>query len=168
MVTWRKKKTVADFIALLKEVKALVLLDYRGLKTPQITKLREKLKKTGANLKVVKNTLFQISLSSANYPKIPLKGPTSIAFGEDLFSILKLLKEEEIEERIKIGFLEKKTIGKENLLELAEIPSLAYLFALIKSSLEAPIYLLVSLLATNLDQLILTLSKIKKGGEKDG
>jgi len=158
----KKKKIVTSLKNLLAKTKGLVLLDYKGLKTSQITDFRERLKEKDCQFKVVKNTLFSLALSSSGYPKIELEGPTSIAFGKDIFPILSLLQKYEFEKRIKLGFFEKKLIPKEKLNALAKIPSLDYLKSLLVSYLNSLFENLVFTLESNLNQLVFILERCKE------
>jgi large subunit ribosomal protein L10 len=54
-----KRETVQDLIKKLQEAKSVVFANYQGLTVAQLTELRQKLKKSEAELSVVKNTLLK-------------------------------------------------------------------------------------------------------------
>src|SRR5687767_8422778 len=66
----------------IKGSKALVLTDYTGLTVAQINELRTKVKATGGDYTVIKNTLLRIALKDANLPvdavADKLNGPTGL------------------------------------------------------------------------------------------
>jgi len=57
-----KEKKVEEIKADLQDSKVVVLTDYRGLTVAEINELRRTLKETGAQYKVVKNTLTRLAL----------------------------------------------------------------------------------------------------------
>lgn len=74
---------------------ATVLTDYRGLSVPQLAKLREALRESGATYKVAKNTLIRLAAAELGYevPKETLSGPTALAYaGEDIAGTAKALR----------------------------------------------------------------------------
>ena len=54
----QKKAAVADLVELLNKAQAWFLLSQKGLDMPTITQARADLRKEGANLKVIKNTMM--------------------------------------------------------------------------------------------------------------
>ncbi|NDF17031.1 MAG: 50S ribosomal protein L10, partial [Verrucomicrobia bacterium] len=46
----------------------LIVLDYTGMKVSEFSELRGRLRKVGAAVKVVKNTLFRRALNEASLP----------------------------------------------------------------------------------------------------
>src|SRR5258708_26775471 len=73
----------------LKKAKVAVLTDYRGLKVSQIQDLRGRLRTSGVEYRVVKNTLARRAADAAGYKDLEseLKGPVAIAFGYDDLSL---------------------------------------------------------------------------------
>jgi large subunit ribosomal protein L10 len=70
---------------------AVVVTHYMGLTVAQLTELRHRLRKEGATLKVVKNTLAQKALNGAGAGAHDLfKGPVAIAYGPDPVSAAKV------------------------------------------------------------------------------
>ena len=56
-----KQPVVAEISDLLKDAKAVVLADYRGLTVEQDTQLRKELREAGIAYKVYKNTLMNFA-----------------------------------------------------------------------------------------------------------
>ena len=60
-----------------------ILTDYRGLSTAEMTQLRNKLRESGVEYRVVKNTLARFAAEAAGRDDLLrfFKGPVAIAFG---------------------------------------------------------------------------------------
>ncbi len=71
---------------------AVVVTHYMGLTVAEMTDLRGRLRKEGAQLKVVKNTLVQKALggSKGEAGDALFKGPVAIAYGKDPVSAAKI------------------------------------------------------------------------------
>ncbi len=79
------KATVVDEIAeKMKSSATYVLFDYQGLTVSDTNELRRKLRESGSDLKVYKNTLTARALEKLNINLSEhLNGPKAIAFGTD-------------------------------------------------------------------------------------
>lgn len=166
MPTQKKEEIIKNLSELLAKTRGVVFVDYQGQNTAQINALRKKLKEEECEFQVVKNTLLQIGLVKSNYPKIEFEGPTAVIFvKKDIFLALKILegytKVEELP-KIKSGFWEKELVSKEQLENLAKIPSVEYLKGLVLNSLNAPLDNLVNALSWNLRQLAYVLNWTKE------
>ena len=162
---------VQDLTAKLKEAKGIALVDYQGLTVSQINKLRQKVKKTGATLSVVKNRLLRRALNGAGLKvEGEIAGPTALVLSEkDEISPLKAIWEfaHSFElPKFKFGFLEQKRVEGEELQKLATLPSRDQLLGQLTATLAYPSRKLIYSLNFNRQKLILVLSQIKKGGEK--
>ncbi len=82
MPTPEKESQVAEIRERLSRARAVVLTDYRGLNVGEISDLRGRLRKAGAEYRVVKNTLVEIAAESLGLPSLEqyLAGPTAAAF----------------------------------------------------------------------------------------
>jgi len=71
---------------------AVVVTHYMGLTVAELTDLRGRLRKEGASLKVVKNTLVQKALNGrvGEAGDALFKGPVAIAYGPDVSSAAKV------------------------------------------------------------------------------
>ncbi|NCW28457.1 MAG: 50S ribosomal protein L10, partial [Verrucomicrobia bacterium] len=73
----------------------LIVLDYTGMKVSEFSELRGRLRKVGAAVKVVKNTLFKRALGEASWPAIDkdLAGQTAVVSGgQDAPAAAKVIK----------------------------------------------------------------------------
>ncbi len=175
MPAQKKIFAVENLTAQIKDAKAVVLTDYRGLNVPQMQDLRRAIKKAGGKLEVAKNTLLKLALKKSDIKKPEIEstlvGPTAVLFAEkDKVSPLKALVSFAREHglpKLKIGFVEGKVLVKEKLEELALMPSRPELVTKLVGLLSSPTYGLVSVLKWNQTRLVLTIKEIQKskGGE---
>jgi len=157
----------------IKEAKSVVLADYRGLKASQANTLRSQVKKMGAEVQVVKNTLLLRALVDAELlPKskgkdqaLKLEGPTmALLTKEDELTALKTFlafgKSAEIL-ILKAGFVEGKLLEKEELSRFASLPGKTELRAILVGLLTQPTRKLVYDLNLNLQKLVIILGQVK-------
>lgn len=172
MPSQKNINTLIEIKDKLNKSKSVVFADYMGLNVKQISDLRKKVKESGAEFKVLKNTLLRLGLKELGW-KIEegvvlkeLSGPTAVLFGyEDEIAPLKALydfsQENELP-KIKFGFLTKDFLTGEKIISLAKLPSKEVLLAKLVSNLSSPIYGLVYTLKGNLTKLVLVLNQIRK------
>jgi large subunit ribosomal protein L10 len=77
-----KREVIERLVAQIKESKALIVTDYRGLTVTQTAEIRNALREAGASFHVAKNTLARMAAEQADRPTLVefLEGPTAIAF----------------------------------------------------------------------------------------
>ncbi|MDR2861683.1 MAG: 50S ribosomal protein L10 [Syntrophobacterales bacterium] len=133
------RKTKEEVIAALREkiqnAKLVVLADYSGLNVEEITTLRNTLRKSDTELRVVKNTLFEIASRETDVAALEsyLNGPLAIALNSgDVVEPAKILvdfakKNAKLE--IIAGTLEGKVLTEGQIQALAELPSRDVLLA---------------------------------------
>jgi large subunit ribosomal protein L10 len=101
------------------------LLDYQGIKVPQVTALREKVRQSGGEYVVVKNTiaLRAIDGNALSQLKEHFVGPTAVAYGKDPVALAKTLTEFAKEAPVlqfKAGLVEGRAIDGNALGQLKE------------------------------------------------
>lgn len=141
----QKGKVVDEISTKLKESKATIVVDYRGLDVSEITELRQQLREANVDFKVYKNSLVRRATAEAELTDIDaeLVGPTAIAFGyDDVVTPAKVLnnfaKEHEALE-LKAGIIEGNVVSLEEVKALAELPSYEGLLSMLANVLQAPI-----------------------------
>ena len=79
----QKQESIEDIKGVFQSSGAVVVTHYLGLTVAEMTDLRVRLRKEGAKLKVVKNTLVQKALDgqAGEAGDALFKGPVAIAFG---------------------------------------------------------------------------------------
>ena len=85
MPTQRKVDQVADLTDKLTRAQLALVTDYRGLTVAEISDLRARLRKSGAELIVAKNTLMERAAKGTGREGLSnlLAGPTAVAFAYD-------------------------------------------------------------------------------------
>jgi len=163
----QKKKIVESLKEKLDRQKALIFVDFTGLKVKDLSDLRKKLKAASNELKVAKKTLLDIVLKEKGL-KIEtkeLQGEIALVFGyEDMISPAKMVHQfSKGNPNIRIlgGFIENKYADAEDIIALAELPSREVLLAKLAGSISAPISGFVNTLQYNLKGLMYLLIKIK-------
>jgi large subunit ribosomal protein L10 len=122
-----KQQVVTEIAEKMKNAATYVLFEYRGLTVTETNELRRKLKESGSEYKVYKNTLTKRALDSINVNLDEhLNGPKAIAFGDDAVAPIKVLsdfakKHKALE--IKVGVVDGEIADEKMLAELASIPS---------------------------------------------
>jgi len=166
----KKEQVVAELQEKLKDVKMAVLADYSGLNVAKITELRNELRKSNAELRVVKNTLFRLASKDTEYKLFDehLKGPVALmmSFGDVVAPTKALVdfakKNEKME--LRVGVLEGKVLMSDQIKELSELPSREVLLGKLLSLLVASQTSLVNVLSGVPRQLVQVLEayRIKK------
>jgi large subunit ribosomal protein L10 len=164
----QKVEQVDLLIEKLKKAKVAVLTDYRGLKVNQIQELRGKLRTANVEYRVVKNTLARRAAESAGYKALEseLKGPIAIAFGYDDLSLPpRLINEFVRSTRLKVeivgGLVEGRVFDRDQIKQLADLPSREVLLAQLLGTLQSPVAQLVGIMQTPLQQLMGVLEAYK-------
>lgn len=173
MPTSKKIFTVQNLTQKLKDTKALVLADYRGLSVSQMADLREEVKKAGGELEVVKNRLLGRAAKEAKVAIADevLTGPTAALWAwEDEIEPIKALHDFSQKAglpKIKLGLFEGRVVSLERVKELASLPSLNELKLKLVNTLQSPTFGLTNALNWNVKKLVLLLNaKSKKQNEK--
>lgn len=136
------KATVVDEIAeKMKSSATYVLFDYQGLTVSDTNELRRKLRESGSDLKVYKNTLTARALEKLNINLSEhLNGPKAIAFGTDAVAPIKALSDfakTHSALEMRIGVVDGEVADINMLNELASIPSREGLLTMFASGLLA-------------------------------
>lgn len=162
----QKREVINDISTKMKEAKAMVFADYRGLTVEQDTELRSALRKAGVQYRVVKNTLTRFAAKENGLDDLSeyLNGPTSMAYSDtDPVAPAKILNEyakkfDKLE--IKVGVLEGKIIDINGVKALAELPPREVLIAKVLGGFNAPISGFVNVLNANIRGLVVALNAI--------
>ena len=136
------KQTVIDEITNnVKESSSFIFLDNNGLTVAETMELRRKLRESGSELKIYKNTLVARALKDLNIDvEKELNGPKVVAFGKDIISPIKVAAEfakNHDKLVMKIGIVDGKVTEIDELKKLATIPSRETLLTMFASGLLA-------------------------------
>ena len=132
-----------------------ILIDYRGIPTPEMNTLRRKLQASGNKYRVVKNTLARFAAEKTGKQAVvgSLKGPMAIAFGySDVSGTAKILtdyiRDSKLTLNITGGFMGNRLLTAGDVATLATLPSREVLIARVLGQMNAPITALASALAS--------------------
>ena len=147
-----------------------IVVDYRGLKVGPITELRKRLNKAGAEIHIVKNSIFRIAVKEAGVADLngALAGQLAVVTGQKDISVaakvVKTFNAEFDRLKIKFGYLNSQRLADKDIMALADLPSIEVLRGKLLGVLNAPATKLVRLLNTPASQLVRVLqAKVDKG-----
>ena len=157
-----KEKVVADLVERLRTTESLIVADYRGLTNAELVGLRAKLRSSGAQLKVVKNTLTRRAAHEAGAEALLalLEGPTAIAFVQsdgDAVAVAKALSDTAKETKVlalRGGILSGRSISGADVEELAKLPAPEVVKSQLVGVIVAPLTQLAALVAAPLRDLV--------------
>ncbi len=149
----KKEQVLTQYQKWVESSQAVVLVEYTGIKMKDLDAIRAKLRDTGGEFHIVKNT-FARKIMEANGISIPegyLVKSTAIAFAfKDAAATTKALTDATVKmEAIKVkgGFLGKQALSTNQVKALAELPPLPVVRAQLLGVLQAPASKLVRTLA---------------------
>jgi large subunit ribosomal protein L10 len=143
--TQRKIESVANLTDKLSRTQFMVVADYRGLTVAEIGDLRKKLRETGAELIVAKNTLTLIAAKQAGYDALEplLAGPTALAFAyDDAAKTAKAINEFNRGPKklvVRGGMLGKSLLAGNAVDQVAQLPSREQVLAQIVGGIASPV-----------------------------
>jgi large subunit ribosomal protein L10 len=149
-----KKIITQDYVARLQASPYFIVVDYRGLSVGHFGELRKRLAAGGAEVHVVKNSIFRIAAQEAGIADLAgsLDGQLAVVTGRRDVSVaakvLKTFSAEFEKPRLKFGYLGNRRIETQELAMLADLPSLEVLRSKLLGLLQAPAGNLVRLLNT--------------------
>ena len=140
-----KQPVVDEISELLKDAKAVVLADYRGLTVEQDTVLRKTLREKGVTYKVYKNTLVKRAIKGTAFEELTqnLDGPTAVAISsEDATAPAKTIFEfakKADKLQLKAGVIEGTYYDDKTINTIATIPSKEELLGRLLGSIQSPV-----------------------------
>lgn len=165
-----KQILTREYLARLNASPFFIVVNYRGLKVGHLTELRKRLNKAGAEVHVVKNSIFRIAAKEAGVGDLngTMAGQLAVVTGQkDISAAAKIVKTFGAEfDRLKIqfGYLNNQRLAEADLLTLADLPSIEVLRSKLLGVLNAPAQKLVTLINTPAQQLARVIkAKAEKG-----
>jgi len=128
-----------------KEVKTAIIFDYQGLTVGQFTNLRNELRKAECEVKVYKNNITQRAVQLVGYEKLTesfVGAKALIMSFNDVVAPAKIIVDFAKENKvvnIEAGIIEGKTVGKAELINLANLPSRETLLTQLAAGLLMPV-----------------------------
>jgi large subunit ribosomal protein L10 len=149
MPTAEKEKSIEQAKEWYSKSSGVVFTDYRGLKVKELQALRSDLRKKGAEIHVLKNTLFRLAAGD-DAPKLADElhnGTTAFAFVfENEAEIAKTLLEYARTSRkliVKGGFFGGKSFTAQQVEQLSQLPSREVLLSQVIGAIAAPLTTLI-------------------------
>ncbi|MCU0491805.1 MAG: 50S ribosomal protein L10 [Chloroflexaceae bacterium] len=146
MPTERKVATVAELTEKMSRMQLAVITDYRGMTVAELTGLRAKLRESGAELIVAKNTLLLIAARETGYDAMEslLAGPTAIAFAyDDVTKAAKVLNDAAKATArplpIRGGMLGKNVFPADGLEQVTKLPSREQALSQVVGLVQSPL-----------------------------
>ena len=172
-----KRTDKETFVEAIKErldrAPALYITDFSGLDVKSMTKLRQQLRRSGAEYLVAKNRLVLRALQGTSLPDLSeaLKGPTGVVFGyegpvEPAKALADFAKEHGDRPVFKLGVLENQILDAAAIQRLAKLPPKNQMMAELAGALQAPLAALVGVLGAKLQEALGLLEALKaeRGG----
>lgn len=145
MPTETKEQLVAEIKERFNASEAIIMVDYRGLSVKQMQALRGKMRETGSELKIYKNSLTEIAIRELALPNMDeyLAGPTAFVFiAEDAAPPAKALSAFAREHKaleLKGGLVQNQVVNAEGVKAIATLPSREELIAKLLGTMQNPI-----------------------------
>jgi len=146
------------------------LLGYQGIKVPQVTALREKVRQSGGSYVVVKNTLAMRAIDGAALEQLKehFVGPTAVAFGSDPVALAKALTDFAKDVPVlqfKAGLVEGRAIAAEQIKDIAALPSREVLITKLLFLMQSPIVRFARVLAAVPQSFVTVLDQVRQKKE---
>ena len=154
-----KQNLTAEYLKRLNSSPFFIVVNYKSLHVGHMTELRKRLNKAGAEVHVIKNSVFRIAAKEAGITDLngSLAGQLAVVTGQkDISAAAKAVKTFGSEfDRLKIhfGYLNNQRLEQPDLLALADLPSIEVLRAKFLGLLNAPATKFVTLLNTPASQM---------------
>lgn len=163
MPTEKKQAQVEEIAKRLGRSQVVVLTDYRGLNTKDLTTLRRSLERAGGGYHVVKNTLLRRAMEQVDIAGLEsyIEGPLAVALGyEDAVALVKVLREQQAafpQLKVKGGWMPGQVLSPEMVEALATLPSRPVLLGQVVGLVQSPVAGLVGMLAGVVQRLLYVL-----------
>jgi|SRR5579859_6099023 len=154
-----KQNLTKEYLARLNASPFFIVVDYKGLKVGHLTELRHRLNKAGAEVHIVKNSIFRLAAKEAGVEDLngALAGQLAVVTGKRDISVaakvVKTFGSEFDKLKVHFGFLNNQRLEHSAIMSLAELPSIEVLRSQFLGVLSAPASKFVRLLNTPASQM---------------
>jgi large subunit ribosomal protein L10 len=163
----QKKALVTEVNAIAQKAQSVVAAEYRGLTVTQITNLRAQARKSGVDVRVVKNTLARRAVSGTTFECIgpQLKGPLILAFSKDdpgaAARVVKAFAKDNDKLVAKLVSLGGQVLPAKSIDQVASLPTREQALSMLLGVLKAPVTKLVRTLVEPHTMLVRAVAAVK-------
>lgn len=167
----QKQETIERYQEGLAAAPHAFLVSFSGITVPQVTDLRDRIRESGGNYEVVKNTLAlrAVEGKGLEHFKDEFSGPTAVAYIEDdpvaLAKALTTFRKEAPVIEFKGGLVDGQPVSPDDLEDIANLPSREELVAKLLFLLQSPITSFVRTLAALPKGFVVVLDQIAQKKE---
>src|SRR3954470_20116902 len=139
-----KQNLTKEYLTRLNGSPFFIVVNYKGLHVAHMTELRKRLTKAGAEVHVVKNSLFRIAAKEAGVADLngSLTGQLALVTGQrDISTAAKVVKtfgSEFDKLKVHFGYLNNQRLEQPDIFVLADLPSIEVLRAKLLGLFNAP------------------------------
>ncbi len=154
-----KQNLTKEYLNRLNASPFFIVVNYRGLNVGHFAELRKRLAKAGAEIHIVKNSIFRLAAQAAGVGDLngALAGQLAVVTGQrDISTAAKVVKVFGTEfDKLKVhfGYLNNQRLEQPTIMTLADLPSMEVLRGTLLGVLNAPATKLVRLLNTPASQM---------------
>lgn len=167
-----KEQLLAEYEGGLAKAPHAFLVGYQGISVPQVTDLRAKVRASGGEYVVVKNTLALRAINSTALGQLKehFVGATAVVYSQtDPVAIAKTLTDFAKDApalQFKAGLVEGRAVAANQIKEIAQLPSRTELLAKLLFLLQSPIVRFARVLNAIPQQFVTVLDEVRKQKEE--
>ncbi len=164
----QKTEMIKNYEEKIKASKAIYIVEPKGVDANETVDMKKELFDLDASYNVIKNTLFKLAMEKSSMP-VPEgieENPKAVVFAGEKTSeaakvIANFIKKKKNKMEIVVGLLDGNIITREQVQELADLPSREEMLAKTIATMQAPVSGFVNVLAGNVRSIINVINEIK-------
>ncbi len=160
MPTQGKIDLVEELKQIIVRARITVSADYRGLRVQEMDQMRRKLRTSGVEVRVIKNSLLRLAADQTDMPDLMqiVDGPTALVLGYDdpteaAKAVTDYAQSAPPTFAIRGAYMDGQVVSAEDLRELVRLPPKPVMLAQLAGQLQSPLAAFVGLLESPLQEL---------------